>query len=73
MGTTSSTAAYGNHTHTGVYEPAFSTGTTSQYRRGDKTWQTLNKAAVGLENVDNTSDANKNVYSASRLTTARNI
>lgn len=34
-------------------------GTTSQYYRGDKTWQTLNKAAVGLQNVDNTSDASK--------------
>ena len=40
------------------------TGTTSQYYRGDKTWQTLNKAAVGLSNVDNTSDANKPVSTA---------
>ncbi len=37
------------------------TGTTSQYYRGDKTWQALNKAAVGLSNVDNVSDANKPV------------
>lgn len=37
-------------------EPAIAAGTTSQYRRGDKTWQTLDKAAVGLANVDNTSD-----------------
>jgi hypothetical protein len=37
-------------------EDAISTGTTSQYRRGDKTWQTLNKTAVGLANVDNVSD-----------------
>lgn len=28
-------------------------GTTSQYWRGDKTWQTLNKSSVGLGNVDN--------------------
>ena len=42
-------------------EPAIAAGTTAQYRRGDKTWQTLNKAAVGLGNVDNTSDANKPV------------
>lgn len=34
-------------------------GTTAQYYRGDKTWQTLNKAAVGLGNVDNTTDAAK--------------
>ncbi|ASZ75197.1 minor tail protein [Mycobacterium phage MissWhite] len=39
-------------------------GTTSQYYRGDKTWQTLNKAAVGLGNVDNTSDATKNSAAA---------
>ena len=36
-------------------------GTTSQYYRGDKTWQTLDKTAVGLGNVDNTSDLNKPV------------
>ncbi len=29
-------------------------GTTSEYYRGDKTWQTLNKSAVGLGNVENT-------------------
>lgn len=34
-------------------------GTTGQFYRGDKTWQTLNKAAVGLSDVDNTSDAVK--------------
>lgn len=31
------------------------------------------KAQVGLANVDNTADANKNVLSATKLTTARNI
>ena len=36
------------------------TGTTAQYYRGDKTWVTLDKTAVGLANVDNTSDATKN-------------
>lgn len=35
-------------------EPAISAGTTSQYLRGDKTWQTLDKNAVGLGNVENT-------------------
>ena len=34
-------------------EPAITAGTTSDYWRGDKTWQTLNKAAVGLSNVAN--------------------
>lgn len=33
----------------------------------------LNKTQVGLENVDNTPDASKNVLSASKLTTARTI
>lgn len=40
-------------------EDAITAGTTSQYYRGDKTWKTLNKSAVGLGNVDNTSDATK--------------
>lgn len=31
-----------------------SAGTTSQYYRGDKSWQTLDKTAVGLGNVENT-------------------
>lgn len=34
-------------------EPSISSGTTEQYWRGDKTWQNLNKSAVGLGNVDN--------------------
>jgi hypothetical protein len=39
-------------------------GTVAQYWRGDKTWQTLDKDAAGLENVDNTSDADKPVSTA---------
>lgn len=35
-------------------EPVINPGTTSQYWRGDKTWQTLNKSSVGLSNVENT-------------------
>jgi hypothetical protein len=35
-------------------EPAITAGTTSQYWRGDKSWQTLDKSAVGLGNVENT-------------------
>jgi len=52
-------------------EPLITAGTTSQYYRGDKSFQTLDKAAVGLANVDNTSDANKPVSSAT--TTALNL
>ena len=42
-------------------ENSITAGTTSQYYRGDKTFQTLDKTAVGLGNADNTSDANKPV------------
>lgn len=35
------TYALSSHNHTGVYEPAIAAGTTAQYWRGDKTWQTL--------------------------------
>lgn len=48
-------------------------GTPAQYWRGDKSWQALDKAAVGLGGVDNTADAVKVVLSASKLTTARTI
>lgn len=47
-------------------EPFITAGTTSQYYRGDKTFQTLDKTAVGLSNVDNTSDANKPVSNATQ-------
>lgn len=47
-------------------EAVITAGTVSQYLRGDKTWQTLNKAAVGLANVDNTSDANKPISTAAQ-------
>jgi hypothetical protein len=40
-------------------ENTITPGTTAQYYRGDKSWQTLDKTAVGLANVDNTSDLNK--------------
>jgi hypothetical protein len=45
-------------------ELAITAGTTAQYWRGDKSFQTLDKTAVGLANVDNTSDANKPVSTA---------
>ena len=52
-------------------EPTITAGTTGQYYRGDKTFQTLDKSAVGLGNVDNTSDANKPVSTATQ--TALNL
>lgn len=47
-------------------EDEITPGTTTQYWRGDKTFQTLNKAAVGLGNVDNTSDALKPISTATQ-------
>lgn len=45
-------------------EPTIAPGGAGQYYRGDKTFQDLNKTAVGLSQVDNTSDANKPVFTA---------
>ncbi len=45
---------------------ALATGNSSQYVRADGTLQTLNKAAVGLGNVDNTSDASKPISTATQ-------
>ena len=42
------------------------TGNTTQYLRGDLSLATLDKTAVGLANVDNTSDANKPVSTATQ-------
>jgi hypothetical protein len=47
-------------------EPAITATTSADYYRGDKTFQPLNKAAVGLSNVDNTSDVNKPVSTATQ-------
>ncbi len=41
-------------TQLGNKEPTISSGTTGQYYRGDKSWQTLDKTAVGLGSVENT-------------------
>lgn len=46
------------------YQALIAAGTTAQYYRGDKTWQTLNAMAVGLGNVNDTSDASKPVSTA---------
>ena len=52
-------------------ENTVNSGTTSQYYRGDKSWQALDKSAVGLGNVDNTSDTSKPVSTAQQ--TALNL
>lgn len=41
-------------------------GETWQYLRGDKTWATLDSSAVSLGNVDNTSDVNKPISTATQ-------
>ncbi len=40
--------------HASDFAGAIPDGLTSQYFRGDKTWQALDKSAVGLSNVENT-------------------
>ena len=48
------TAAFGWGNHAAAnYQPMIALGTTAQYYRGDKSWQTLDKSAVGLGNVEN--------------------
>ena len=47
-------------------EDVIAAGTTSEYYRGDKSFVALDKTAVGLPNVDNTSDANKPVSTATQ-------
>ncbi|MEI7584618.1 hypothetical protein [Runella sp.] len=47
-------------------EPTITATTSADYYRGDKTFAILNKTAVGLGNVDNTTDANKPVSTATQ-------
>lgn len=47
-------------------ENTIAAGLSTQYFKGDKTWATLNSAAVGLGNVNNTSDANKPISTATQ-------
>ncbi len=47
-------------------EPVINAGTSTQYWRGDKTWQSLDKTSVGLSDADNTSDTNKPISSATQ-------
>jgi hypothetical protein len=63
-GDLSGTAAAPTVPGLGGKEPSIASGTTGQYWRGDKSWQTLNKTAVGLANVDNTADTAKPVSTA---------
>ncbi len=48
----------------GGKEPTIAVGTTGQYWRGDKSWQTLDKAAVGLSNLSNSVTGSGNVVLA---------
>ena len=51
-------------------------GTSGQYLKstgGTPTWETFSKSTVGLGNVDNTADANKNVLTATKFSSTRKI
>ena len=50
----------------GGKEPTVTAGSTGQYYRGDKSWATLDKNAVGLSNVDNTTDLGKPISTATQ-------
>lgn len=74
------TAEPDDHTHglsditdVNVADPA--NGQVMAYDSGSSKWvnKSLSKSDVGLSNVDNTADAQKNVASAAKLSTARNI
>lgn len=47
-------------------EAKVTAGANTTYRRGDKTWQTLNKVSVGLSNIDNTADQDKPISTATQ-------
>ena len=54
-----------------TYEPIITAGTLADYWRGDKTWQPLNKAAVGLSNVPNVDTTNATNITSGTLADAR--
>jgi hypothetical protein len=66
--TTSTQAANKSYADTGLAskEPTITSGTTSQYWRGDKSWQTLDSNTIGLGNVDNTADDDKPISSTTQ-------
>ena len=77
--TITSSVAWGNITGSNImlqadlrdsFEHRIAAGTTGQYWRGDKTWQTLNKSAVGLSAVDNTADVDKPISNATNAALA---
>jgi len=47
-------------------EPTITAGDTTQYWRGDKSWATLDKTAVGLDAVENTADLDKPTSNATQ-------
>ena len=51
--TSNTSAISSNATAISGKEGSITAGAATDYYRGDKTWQTLDKAAVGLSNVDN--------------------
>lgn len=59
-------SAYATISSLSSKENTVGAGTTTQYYRGDKSWQTLDKTAVGLTNVDNTTDADKPISTATQ-------
>ena len=68
-----STAGYATTVDLATKENTITAGTTAQFWRGDKTWQSLNKTDVGLSNVDNTSDASKPVSTATQTALATKL
>ena len=66
----------GNTTSPSFYAPT-GAGTSGQYLKsngsGAPTWATFSKSTVGLGNVDNTADANKNVLTATKFAAAQSV
>ena len=61
-----------NDNFTELYNEILPAGTNSQYLRGDKTWQELNSASIGLgnvQNIDSTNPANINWNASYRTLT----
>lgn len=65
-GTLSTTITSAMQAEFDAKQDTITTATSSDYYRGDKTWQSLNKSAVGLSNVDNTADSAKPVSTATQ-------
>lgn len=60
-------SAYATVNSLSLKENTVAAGATTQYYRGDKSWQTLDKTVVGLTNVDNTMDADKPISTATQV------